>query len=167
MIPVISHPQISGRSADGSAPALGAGSREFESPRPDQISKEDGVVMNYKEAADRIEEHMHMHYGDEYPNAIKITEALQLAVDLLRKFSQKEDGVIQKGTPIWYVDFENGYIERGVVTGVQYKGQKVNVFSVNFDETGDFDEFSGDAIGDCFFLDEEAAKVELAHGIKG
>ena len=28
---------ISGRSADGSAPALGAGSREFESPHPDQI----------------------------------------------------------------------------------------------------------------------------------
>lgn len=27
----------SGRSADGSAPALGAGSQEFESPRPDQF----------------------------------------------------------------------------------------------------------------------------------
>ena len=29
---------ISGRSADGSAPALGAGSQEFESPRPDQLN---------------------------------------------------------------------------------------------------------------------------------
>lgn len=67
---------------------------------------------------------------------------------------------------MWYVDFENGYIERGVVFGVQYKEQKVYSFSVDFDETGDFDEFCGDAIGDCFFLDEETAKAELVRGIK-
>lgn len=101
--------------------------------------------MTYKEAADRIQEHMRIHYGDEFPHAIKITEALQLAVDVLRKLSLTEEGVIQKGTPVWYVDFENGYIERGVVFGIQYKGQKVYSFSVDFDETGDFDEFCGDA----------------------
>lgn len=122
--------------------------------------------MTYKEAADRIQEHMYIHYGDEYPYAIKITEALKLAVDVLRKFSLTEDGAIQKGTPVWYVDFENGYIERGVVHGVQYKDHKVDSFSVYFDETGDFDEFCGDAIGDCFFLDEETAKAELVRGIK-
>ena len=124
--------------------------------------------MTYKEAADRIQEHMHIHYGDEYPHAIKVTEALQLAVDVLRKLSLTGtgDGVIQKGTPVWYVDFENGYNERGVVFGVQYKDQKVYSFSVDFDETGDFDEFCGDAIGDCFFLDEETAKAELVRGTK-
>lgn len=124
------------------------------------------MTMTYKEAADRIQEHIHIHYVDEYPHAIKITEALQLAVDVLRKLSLTESGVIQKGTPVWYVDFENGYIERGVVFGIQYKEQKVYSFSVDFDETGDFDEFCGDAIGDCFFLDEETAKAELVRGIK-
>lgn len=41
--------------------------------------------MTYKEAADRIEEHMRIHYNNEYPHAIKITEALELAVNVLQK----------------------------------------------------------------------------------
>ena len=108
--------------------------------------------MTYKEAADRIEEHMRIHYNNEYPHAIKITLT--------------EECVIQKGTPVWYVDFESGRIERGVVFSVQYKDQKVDSFSVDFEETGDFDEFYGDAIGHCFFLSEEMAKAELVRGIK-
>ena len=122
--------------------------------------------MTYKDAADRIQEYMYIHCVDEYPHGAKITEALQLAVDVLRKISLTECGVIQNGTPVWYVDFEEGYIERGVVFGVQYKGKKVHSFSVNFDKDGDFDEFYGDAIGSCFFLDEETAKAELVRNIK-
>lgn len=41
--------------------------------------------MTYKEAADRIEEHAYIHYGQEYPRANLITEALQMAVKLLRE----------------------------------------------------------------------------------
>ena len=122
--------------------------------------------MTYKEAADRIEEHMRIHYNNEYPYAIKITEALELAVNVLQKLALTEECVIKKGTPVWYVDFESGHIERGVVFSVQYKDQKVDSFSVDFEETGDFDEFYGDAIGHCFFLSEEMAKAELVRGIK-
>lgn len=122
--------------------------------------------MTYKEAADRIEEHMRIHYNNEYPYAIKITEALELAVNVLQKLALTEECVIKKGMPVWYVDFESGHIERGVVFSVQYKDQKVDSFSVDFEETGDFDEFYGDAIGHCFFLSEEMAKAELVRGIK-
>lgn len=40
--------------------------------------------MDYKEAANRIEEHMAIHHVQEYPHAQKITEALRLAVTVLR-----------------------------------------------------------------------------------
>ena len=40
--------------------------------------------MDYKEAANRIEEHMAIHHMQEYPHAQKITEALRLAVTVLR-----------------------------------------------------------------------------------
>ena len=53
--------------------------------------------MTYKEAADRIEEHMRIHYNNEYPYAIKITEALELAVNVLQKLALTEECVIKKG----------------------------------------------------------------------
>ena len=40
--------------------------------------------MDYKEAANRIEEHMRVHHMAEHPHAQKITEALQLAATVLR-----------------------------------------------------------------------------------
>lgn len=40
--------------------------------------------MDYKEAAARIEEHMIIHHLQEHPHAQKITEALRLAVTVLR-----------------------------------------------------------------------------------
>lgn len=42
-------------------------------------------TMTYLEAAKRIEEHMEIHFSKEYPRAIKITEALEMAVKLLYK----------------------------------------------------------------------------------
>lgn len=41
--------------------------------------------MTYLEAAKRIEEHMELHFAKEYPHAMKITEALKMAVKLLYK----------------------------------------------------------------------------------
>lgn len=41
--------------------------------------------MTYLEAAKRIEEHMKIHFEREYPHAMKITEALEMAVKLLHK----------------------------------------------------------------------------------
>lgn len=51
-----------------------------------------GDFMTYKEAADRIEEHAHIHYRQEYPRANLITEALQMAVKLLREKAIAETG---------------------------------------------------------------------------
>lgn len=41
--------------------------------------------MEVKEAIRRIEEHNRIHFAKEYPRAIKITEALIMAVEALKK----------------------------------------------------------------------------------
>ena len=117
--------------------------------------------MKYKEAADIIDEYI--ANGNIVANnaETRIVSALLYAVDTLRKLSLVEDGVITKGTSIWYVDFEYGYIEKGTVFSVLYKDGKLESFSVDFDKSGDFDEFYGGALGKCFFLSEDIAKYEL------
>ena len=45
----------------------------------------DEVDMEVKEAIRRIEEHNRIHFAEEYPRAIKITEALNMAVEALEK----------------------------------------------------------------------------------
>ena len=126
--------------------------------------------MTYREAANRIEEHIQIHYKNEYPHAVLITEALQMAVTLLRERADLENcsKAIRKGDAIWYVDFESGEIEEGEVFSIQFKDGRIDSFSVDFKETGNFDEFVGDAIGDCFFISKEMAESALAngHGIK-
>ena len=41
--------------------------------------------MDVKEAIKRIEEHNRIHFAKEYPRAIKITDALIMAVEALKK----------------------------------------------------------------------------------
>lgn len=48
--------------------------------------------MDYREAADRIEQHMIVHHMDGYPRANKITEALSMAVGLLRAADRDQSG---------------------------------------------------------------------------
>lgn len=126
--------------------------------------------MTYREAANRIEDYAKIYYKDECSHAILITEALQMAVTLLRERSAIEDcfNAVRKGSTIWYVDFDSGKIEEGEVFSVQFKDRRIDSFSVNFKESGDFDEFIGDAIGDCFFISKEMAETALVngHGIK-
>ena len=64
---------------------------------------------------------------------------------------------------IWYVDFEEGNIERGKVETVNYKNKKLDCFSVYF-ENGDFDVFNGSAWGKCFFGSELSARKALLKG---
>lgn len=122
--------------------------------------------MTYREAANRIEEHIQIHYKNEYPHAVLITEALQMAVTLLRERADLENcsKAVRKGDAIWYVDFESGEIEEGEVFSIQFKDGRIDSFSVDFKETGNFDEFVGDAIGDCFFISKEMAESALANG---
>ena len=129
-----------------------------------------GDFVTYREAANRIEEHIQIHYKNEYPHAVLITEALQMAMTLLRERANLENcsKAIRKGDAIWYVDFESGEIEEREVFSIQFKDGRIDSFSVDFKETGNFDEFVGDAIGDCFFISKEMAESALAngHGIK-
>lgn len=68
--------------------------------------------------------------------------------------------VLRKGTPVWYVDNETGEIEPGKVFIASYKDGKLDSFSVDF-ECGDFDEFVGSALGNCFFGSKEQAEAAL------
>lgn len=44
--------------------------------------------MDTKEAIERIKDHKQIHFAEEYPRAIKITKALDMAIDALEdKFS--------------------------------------------------------------------------------
>lgn len=134
--------------------------------------------MTYKDAAQIIQKHMKIHFGigdsiipiEEYPHLDQITEALQMAVELLKERAAIDDclTVLQKGSQIWYVDFETGEIEEGEVFSVSYKDGHIDSFSVEFKEIGDFDEFYGSAIGDNFFLSRNMAEQALVngHGIK-
>ena len=73
------------------------------------------------------------------------------------------DDLIRAGTPLWYVDMENGAIEKATVETVSYKEGVLESFSAEF-ENGDFDEFIGSAIDDCFFRSEQQALQALKNG---
>lgn len=45
--------------------------------------------MTNKEAIDRIEDHMRIHFRDEYPYAVHITEALRMGIEALREQDPK------------------------------------------------------------------------------
>ena len=74
--------------------------------------------METKEAIIRIEEHNRIHFAKEYPRAIKITEALDMAVNSLK--SQDKIKKILK----YYLDTneENGvvYIPKFVIEKIVY-----------------------------------------------
>ena len=78
--------------------------------------------MDIKEAIRRIEEHNRIHFSNEYPRAIFITEALDMAVDSL-----KNQDKIKKDLK-YYLDTneENGvvYIPKFVVEKIVNSIQK-------------------------------------------
>lgn len=117
--------------------------------------------MTYKKATDIIEEYIKIHYKDECP----FIEALKMAASLLKERIVIENcHFIKKGDKIWYVDFDTGEIEEGEIFSVYFKDGYIDSFSVDFKETGDFDEFIGDSIGKHFFTSEEMAKAALING---
>lgn len=72
--------------------------------------------------------------------------------------------MLESEATVYYLDDDDGKIERGVVTSVEYDGEKLVSFGVEFPESGDFDEFFGEAWGDCFFSSEEDALNKLREG---
>lgn len=126
------------------------------------------MKLTYREAARRIAEHAEIHFKQEYPHAPIITQALAMAVQVLNERADLEefDSRIKSGDPIWYVDAEMQEIEEGKVVEVVFKGNKVDSISVDFIESGDFDEFNGTAMDDCLFTTKEAAKLALCNYMK-
>ena len=51
--------------------------------------------MTFKEAAMRIEDHMEVHDLAEKPHAVKITEALEMAIKLLLWMDQQPDFILE------------------------------------------------------------------------
>ena len=54
------------------------------------------MVLELKEAIIRIKEHKDIHFKEEFPRAIKITESLEMAIEILEKQIPKD--VINKQT---------------------------------------------------------------------
>ena len=126
------------------------------------------MKMSYREAARRIAEHAEIHFKEEYPHAILITQALAMAVRVLNEKADLEemDSRLKEGDSIWYVDAELQEIEEGKVVHAEFKNDKLWSVSVDFIESGDFDEFDGKALNEYLFTNEEAAKLALCNYMK-
>lgn len=72
--------------------------------------------MDIKEAIKRIEEHNAIHFEKEYPRAIKITEALDMAVDSLR-YQERTKEILK-----YYLDINE---EDGVVYIPKFAVEKI------------------------------------------
>ena len=81
----------------------------------------------------------------------------------IMKLEKQRSEMLKTGPTVYYVD-NNGKIERGVVTSVYYDKGRLESFGIEFPESGDFDEFYGEAWGDCFFGSEEEALDRLREG---
>ena len=67
---------------------------------------------------------------------------------------------LRHGDDIWYADDDENIVEHGTIHHVLIKNNKVDTFSVNFDD-GTFDEFDGCGLGVHYFLDEMSARDAL------
>lgn len=118
--------------------------------------------MTYREAADRIEEHAQIHFKHEYPHAFKITEALKLAVDVLREkeSTQKCWEQICVGMKIYFVNENLEKVEMGEVTRIYFDQGRMTEFAVEF-APNDTQKFLPCTIGEFIFADEQTATEVL------
>lgn len=80
-----------------------------------------------------------------------------------RWFSEHKfrDKPLISGDELWYADAETGSVERAIVYSVSYRDGKLDSFSADFPDSGDFDEFFGSALGHCFFRSEADARNSI------
>lgn len=71
---------------------------------------------------------------------------------------QLREKPLTSGDELWYVDAETGSVERAIVYSVLYRDGKLDSFSADFPDSGDFDRFFGSALGHCFFRSEADAR---------
>ena len=121
--------------------------------------------MDYREAADRIEEHAQIHFKKEYPHAILITQALGLAVKVLREKADEEakQYAITPSVTIFYLNAEFQTVEEGKVVAIKDDGG-VFGFWVEFDPQHCV-YFDKGSLGTAIFTEKAEAIKEL-HRIK-
>lgn len=79
--------------------------------------------MTFKEAALRIEEHNAIHFAKEYPRAIKITEALDMATRLLLWMDEQPEFILEGNV----VDLLNNYYNDGLRDGFNRAKKVYNI----------------------------------------
>ena len=78
-----------------------------------------------------------------------------------RRFGKGEDYLsMDTNDDIWYTDYENGTVEHGIISLIDYKEGKVDSFSVIWDG-GDFDIYDGSGLGRHYFIKQSNALREL------
>ena len=81
------------------------------------------VKMTFKEAAERIAQHNIIHQRKEYPFAIKITEALDMATKLLLWMDKQPEWILDGNI----VDLLNEYYESGCSVGFDRAKKVYNI----------------------------------------
>lgn len=79
--------------------------------------------MTFKEAAWRIEEHNRIHSAKEYPFAVKITEALDMATRLLLWMDEQPEFILEGNI----VDLLNEYYKSGCRVGFDRAKKVYNI----------------------------------------
>lgn len=82
-----------------------------------------GGNMTFKEAALRIEEHNDIHQRKEHPFAVKITEALDMAVRLLLWMDAQPEFILEGNI----VDLLNEYYNNGLLDGFNRAKKVYNI----------------------------------------
>ena len=89
-------------------------------------------------------------------------EKLRAELARAKEASGGKTAALAKGSTVFYVDRVTGQIDRGEVFDIYSKNGKVQLFRVDFQESGNFDEFLGSAWGTCIFGSEEEARAALS-----
>lgn len=100
----------------------------------------------------------------EHPGFGVINATNELMLVIAEKWVAEQElanDMLSPGDTLWYTDEDTGGIERAIVCTVQYKNGKLDSFSAEFPDSGDFDEFFGSALGSCFFRSETQAKLAI------
>lgn len=79
--------------------------------------------MTFKEAAERIAEHNMIHQRKEYPFAIKITEALDMATKLLLWMNEQPEWILEGDIS----DLLNEYYNNGLRDGFNRAKKVYNI----------------------------------------
>lgn len=90
------------------------------------------------------------------------SQARMIANKLMATIEEKEDYLsLEKGDTVYYVNIDEGMVEKAIIFSIHIKDNKVDSFSCDFPDCNDFDEFKGSALGNSFFIDKSRAEDEL------